>query len=238
MNQRRIVLLLIVLAAALPYLPTLDDYFMQDDFGVVGLLSTKPAGYFPRWFISPWMDNIWGDPPDEIRPFPALTYQVAALWGAGSPVANHAITIAFHAVNALLVLRIGETAAGLSLGPAAFAALMFALLPMQAESVAWVTGRVDSMPACFYFASFLLYDRWRVRPRVSVYFWSVALYFVALFTKQNTVTLPAALILLRRDRGEAPHAGVMGVASTVRPLPAAHARLPGSALRALRRSRA
>ena len=184
-----------MLAAALPYLPTLDDYFVQDDFGVVWLLSAKPAGYFPRWFVSPWMDSIWGDPPDEIRPFPAVTYQVAALWGAASPVANHVINIAFHAVNALLVFRIGEAAAGLSIGPAAFAALVFAILPMQTESVAWITGRVDSMPACFYLASFLLFVRWRERARASLYVGSVVIYFVALFTKQNTVTLPAALLL-------------------------------------------
>jgi hypothetical protein len=120
---------------------------------------------------------------------------VAALFGAASPIANHAINIAFHAVNALLVLRIAETAAGVSLGPAAFAALVFAILPMQTESVAWITGRVDSMPACFYLASFLLFVRWRERLRLSLYIWSVAAYFVALFTKQNTVTLPAALLL-------------------------------------------
>ena len=45
---------------------------------------------------------------------------------------------------------------------AAFAAgVVFAVLPMQTESVAWVTGRVDSMPAFFYLAAFLLYCRWR-----------------------------------------------------------------------------
>ena len=195
MTRRRLAVLLVVLAAAVPYLPTLDDYFVQDDFGVVGLLSSKPAGYFPRWFVIPWMEDIWGDPPDEIRPFPAVTYQVAALGGAASPVANHAINIALHAINALLVFRIAETAAGLTLGPAAFAALVFALLPMQTESVAWVTGRVDSMPACFYLLSFLLYVRWRASGRLSLYVWSVAACFVALFTKQNAVTLPAALVL-------------------------------------------
>jgi len=195
MPQRRLALLLVVMAAVLPYLPTLDNYFVQDDFGVVGLLATKPAGYFPRWFVSPWTDNIWGYTPDEIRPFPAVTYQVSALWGATSPVANHVINIAFHAVNALLVFGVAEAVAGLSLGPAAFAALVFAVLPMQAESVAWITGRVDSMPACFYLASFLLFARWRARPRASTYAWSVTAYFVALFTKQTTVTLLPALVL-------------------------------------------
>ena len=195
MIQRRLVVLLVVLAAVVPYLPTLDDYFVQDDFGVVGLLSAKPAGYFPQWFVSNWMDDIWGYTPDEIRPFPAVTYQLAAWWGAASPVANHVINVGFHATNTMLVFGIAETAAGLALGPAAFAALVFAVLPMQTESVAWVTGRVDSMPACFYLASFLLYARWRARPRAAVYIWSVVVYFVALFTKQNAVTLPAAIVL-------------------------------------------
>ena len=195
MSRRGLILLVVVLAAVVPYLPTLDDYFVQDDFGVVGLLSGKPAGYFPRWFVSTWMDDIWGYTPDEIRPFPAVTYQLAAWWGAASPVANHVINIGFHAVNALLVFGVARTAAGLAPGPAAFAAVVFALLPMQTESVAWVTGRVDSMPACFYLASFLLYARWRERPGAALYIWSVVVYFVALFTKQNAVTLPAAIVL-------------------------------------------
>lgn len=195
MTSRRLVVLLVVLAAVVPYLPTLDDYFVQDDFGVVALLSAKPAGYFPRWFVTTWMDGIWGYTPDEIRPFPAVTYQLAAWWGAGSPVANHVINISFHALNTVLVFAIAETVAGLSLGPAAFAALVFAVLPMQTESVAWVTGRVDSMPACFYLASFLLYARWRGRSGSALYVAAVLLYFVTLFTKQNAVTLPAALVL-------------------------------------------
>jgi hypothetical protein len=76
-----------------------------------------------------------------------------------------------------------------------FGALVFALLPMQSESVAWITGRVDSLPACFYFAAFLLYVHWRARAGRELYAWSVVLCFVALFSKQNTVTLLPALVL-------------------------------------------
>ena len=63
---------LVALAATVPYLPVLHDYFIQDDFGVVALLSQKPASAFPGWFVSTWMDDIWGYTPDEIRPFPAV----------------------------------------------------------------------------------------------------------------------------------------------------------------------
>ena len=191
---RRLAPLLVVLAAALPYVPTLDNYFAQDDFGVVGLLASKPASYFLRWFAVPWMENIWGYTPDEIRPFVAVTYQAAAQWNAGSPVLHHLVNVALHAGNALLVLGIAERVARLSTASALVAAFAFAVLPMQTESVAWVTGRVDSMPAFFYLAAFYLYCRWRAAGRSALYLWSVGACFVALFSKQNTITLPAALV--------------------------------------------
>ncbi len=189
--------MVIALAAFVFYAPTINDYFMQDDFGVVGLLSQRSLAYVPRWFVSPWTEDIWGYVPDEIRPFPAASYVIAAWFGAAAPAPNHVLNIALHAVNGLLVMWIAEAAAGLSLLPAAVAGLVFVLLPIQAESVAWVTGRVDSLPAFFYFASFLLYVRsvrsGSVRLQAD-YWWSVALFFAALFSKQNTITMVPALI--------------------------------------------
>jgi hypothetical protein len=162
---------------------------------------------------------------------------VASWFGASAPQPNHVINIALHAVNGLLVMWIAESAAGLSLVPASAAGVIFVLLPIQAESVAWITGRVDSLPTLFYFASFLLYVR-SVRPggvrlppprkasadRRSLgegqadhpdvsrgrlqpaYLWSVLLFFAALFSKQNTITMVPALVLfdwiVRRRRIE------------------------------------
>ena len=60
---------------------------------------------------------------------------------------------------------IAERVARLSTASALVAAFAFAVLPMQTESVAWVTGRVDSMPAFFYLAAFYLYCRWRAAGR-------------------------------------------------------------------------
>jgi hypothetical protein len=184
----------IAAAAILPYAATAGDYFIQDDFGVVGLLSQKPWWYFPRWFAGTWMDDIWGYTPDEVRPFPAATYQIAAIWGAASPWANHLINIGFHAVNGWLVYGIARAAAGLGAAASVAAAVLFAVLPMQAESVAWVTGRVDSMPACFYLGAFLLFVHWRNHGSRRAYVGAVACCFVALFSKQNAITLPAALV--------------------------------------------
>lgn len=199
MNRRALAAAVIVLATFAFYAPTIHDYFTQDDFGVVGLFSQRSLAYFPRWFVVPWTEDIWGYVPDEIRPFPAVSYVVASWFGAATPEPNHLLNITLHAVNGLLVMAVAEAAGGMTVMPAAFAGLVFVLLPIQAESVAWVTGRVDSLPAFFYFASFLLYVRGGRR-------WSAALFFAALFSKQNTITMAPALVLfdwlVRRRRFE------------------------------------
>jgi hypothetical protein len=198
---------LVVLAACAPYLSTINDYFVQDDFGVVQLMANRPWSTFPRWFSMPWTEDIWGYTPDEIRPFVALTYQLTGKWDPARPELHHLLNIAVHAGNALLVMALARAALALSLPAAAFAAMVFAVLPGQAESVAWITGRVDSMPTFFYLATFLAYVRWRRHRRWSAYAWALVLFFIAVFSKQNTITMVATLagydfILLRRqERG-------------------------------------
>jgi len=185
----------VIALAVIAYGSTVNNYFIQDDFGVVWLLSQKPATYFPQWFVSTWMDNIWGYTPDEVRPFPAVSYQIAALFGAGVPFANHILNIAFHAGTALLVVQVALHAAGLGLPAATLAGIIFVLLPNQAESAAWITGRVDSMPALFYVASFVTYVRWQRSGGARLYAWSVFWCFVALLSKQTAITLGPAFVL-------------------------------------------
>jgi hypothetical protein len=143
------------------------------------------------------MENIWGYLPDEIRPFPAVSYQITSLWGATSPIGHHLFNILLHAGNGVLVYALARTAAALRPSAAVFAGLVFVLLPVHTESVAWVTGRVDTMPALFYLASLLAYVRWRAAGSSSrgLYGLSLLLFFVALFTKQNTITMVATLVL-------------------------------------------
>jgi len=187
--------LVVCLAACLPYAPTLNNYFVRDDFGVVELLASKPASYFPRWFYTAWTDRIWGDVADEVRPFMAVSYQITALGGAAAPFLHHAMNVALHAAVGLLVLLMARWLIGLSLAASAFAATVFVLLPVQAETVAWITGRVDSMPALFYIAAFIAYARWRQLGARDLrwYLGSLALFFAALFTKQTTITMVATL---------------------------------------------
>jgi len=56
---RRAIAAAIVVAAFALYAPAIDDYFVQDDFGVVSLFSQRSLAYIPRWFVTPWTEEIW-----------------------------------------------------------------------------------------------------------------------------------------------------------------------------------
>jgi hypothetical protein len=193
--QKIVAVVALCLTATLTYVSTLHDYFLADDFGVVQSLSQKPLLYFPKWFVTSWMDNIWGFTPDEIRPFPAISFQFTSLWGAASPAPHHIFNVALHALNTLLVFAIARQVAVLTLPAATFAGMLFAVLPVHAETVAWITGRVDSIPALFYLSSFFAYARWRRTNTGWFYKASVVLFFLALFSKQTAVTMLATLVL-------------------------------------------
>ena len=189
----RWLMLAVALSAVVPYLQTIPDYFMQDDFGVVQLLTTRPWTMFPRWFTMSWMEQIWGATPDEIRPFVAFTYQLTGKFAPHRPELHHIVNIAFHAANAVLVMALARRATGVTPLAAAFAGVIFAVLPSQVESAAWITGRVDGMPTFFYLGTFLAYVVWRERGGMRWYGWSLVLFFVALFSKQNAITVPATI---------------------------------------------
>src|ERR671911_1746163 len=93
-SRRTLAIAAVALAAVLPYLRTIPDYFVQDDFGGMQLLAAKPWHTFPRWFTMPWMEFIWGYTPDEIRPFTALSYQLSDLGRGDLPHGHHVLNIA------------------------------------------------------------------------------------------------------------------------------------------------
>jgi hypothetical protein len=100
--------LAVTVAATLPFLGTLNDYYISDDFGVLSLFSQKPALHFLTLFTSPWTEAIYGGWTDELRPTLALTFQLAWFLGGGAPLAFHISVLAFHLATALLVLGIAR----------------------------------------------------------------------------------------------------------------------------------
>jgi len=108
---------------------------------------------------------------------------------------HHLPNIALHALNAVLLFLALRALTG-ELWPCALAAALFAVHPLRAESVAWVTERKDTLSGAFWMLTMLAYAGYAKRPTIGRY----ALVFVALacglMSKPMLVTLPAVLLLL------------------------------------------
>lgn len=82
---------------------------------------------------------------------------------------------------------------------ACLVALLFVLHPLQSQGVTYIVQRLTSQVAVFYIASLLFYLRARststLGPKLSFLFFSVLFAVGAFFTKQNSFTLPLAILL-------------------------------------------
>lgn len=128
-----------------------------------------------------------------------------SFWGL-NPFGFHFSNLLLHALNAILlyavIIRVGR--GRVRPGPAVFAVLFFALHPLRAESVSWVTERKDVLCGFFYLLSLLFYLRYvtgrkRLRDRILSNKWYLLSFISALgafLSKGIAVSLPFILLLI------------------------------------------
>ena len=181
---------LLVLFVFLAYFPALHCGFIWDDDAYVtdNPLLTAPDGLRRIWFSL--------DSPSQYFP---LTYTLFRLerpfWGL-NPAGYHFLNLLLHAANALLVWRLLKR---LSVPGAWLAAALFALHPVQVESVAWITERKNVLSLFFFLLSLRAWIEFvadRPRPAWRWYGLAIFLYALALCAKTTACTLPAALLLV------------------------------------------
>ena len=107
----------------------------------------------------------------------------------------HLTNLALHALNTLLLFAFFRRTTG-SRWRSALVAGLFALHPLNVQSVAWITERKGLLGACLVFAALLAYVHYVRRPSVRRYLLVVAAFCLALMAKGVVVTLPMALLLL------------------------------------------
>jgi len=181
-----IALLAGLFAAFQVYAPALHGPFLFDD-------SYLPMNV-PAWMNSPLSNWIGG-----VRPLLMLSYWTNYQSAGADTAQYHAWNVFFHFLNAVLVYFVVRKLLQFASAPpilAIFAAGLFLLHPLQTEAVAYIAGRSDSLSAVFFLAAFALF----LYRRSQAITWPVAAGVLALFgaamlTKENTVVLPALLLL-------------------------------------------
>ena len=181
---------LLLVATVLAYLPALHGgYIWDDDVYVTGNpLLSAPDGLWRIWFSF--------DSPSQYFPLVYTTMRIEyGLWGL-APFGYHCVNILLHAANALLLWRLLRR---LEIPGAWFAAAIFALHPVQVESVAWVTELKNVQMGFFYLLALLAWTEFtRQKTRRAWWFYALSLvcYALSLFSKTTACTLPAALLLI------------------------------------------
>ena len=125
-----------------------------------------------------------------------LEYQV---WGL-DPLGYHLVNVLLHSANALLVWRLLDQ---LGVPGAYLAGLIFAVHPMQVESVAWITERKNVLSGFFYLLALGAYlrvmrlDGTGASHRLGrLEIVALILFACALLAKTVTMTLPGVIALL------------------------------------------
>ena len=179
---------LIVLLVFLAYLPALRGGFIWDDDVYVtnNPLLTAPDGLRRIWFSM--------DSPSQYFPLTYTVFRIEhSLWGL-NPAGYHWVNILLHAINALLVWRLLKR---LSVPGAWLAAALFALHPVQVESVAWITELKSVLSLFFILLTLFCWIEFvGERSRRFWYWLALVFYALALFSKTTACTLPAALLLI------------------------------------------
>jgi len=184
-------LLLLLLTIAVFAQVRSHDFVSYDDFRYVVENPTLGLG-FGREALA----QIWLDPYLAWIPLTSLSLQLShALHGprAGGYLLGN---LALHAA-ATLVLFFALARMTRSVGRSAFVAAIFAVHPLNVESVAWVSGRKDVLSGLFFTLTLAAYARLAERPRSIGRQAAVALCFaLGLLAKPMLVTLPCVLLLL------------------------------------------
>src|SRR5580765_2039483 len=159
------------------------DYVVQNPIVARGVTLDGIAWAFTHRHSATW------------HPLTSLSHmldcEVFGLWPGG----HHLTSVLLHVVATLLLLGVLSTLTGRT-GPSAFVAGVFALHPLRAESVAWVSERKDVLAAVLWMVTIWCWTRWVRRPSAGAYAAVLAAFGLALLAKPMVVTLPLVLLLL------------------------------------------
>jgi hypothetical protein len=194
-DQRLLRLLLSTLLFAIPlllYRPVLqhdflklwdDDSYVTDNPHVrTGLTLTNVRWAFTSFEQSNWHPVAW------------LSHMLdCQLFGLNSG-AQHGVNVLLHAANVLLLFWILQKATG-AVWRSFFVTLVFAVHPLNVETVGWIAQRKSLLSAFFSFLMVAAYGWYVRRGGWSRYLLLVLLFGLSLMAKPMAVSLPFLLLL-------------------------------------------
>jgi hypothetical protein len=140
------------------------------------------------WAFTSFHEGNW-------HPITWLSHMADCQWFGLNPGRHHLVNIALHAANVLLLFWLLQKATG-AMWRSFFVAALFAVHPLNVETVAWVAERKSLLSAFFSFLAIAAYGWYASWPGCKKYLVVVVAFSLALMSKPMAVSLPLVLLLL------------------------------------------
>jgi protein O-mannosyl-transferase len=174
------------------YLPVMQCGFVAyDDPTYVTANAVVRSGWNWSGLASAFTSTVGG----FWMPLTVLSHMLDCRLFGLNPAAHHAVNLAFHVANVVLLFGLLRTMTG-CVWRSAFAAALFALHPLNVESVAWISERKNLLCTSFWLLAMWTYAGYARRPAVWRYLSTMLLTLCAMMSKPMAVTLPLVLFLL------------------------------------------
>lgn len=112
-----------------------------------------------------------------------------------APGRHHRTNLLFHIANVILLFSIFNISTG-ETGKSALLAAIFAVHPLNVESVAWVAERKNLLSTFFWFLTTIAYIFFTRKPSALRYMLCITFFIAGLLSKPMLVTLPFVLLLM------------------------------------------
>lgn len=192
-NIKQLIILFIILATIAAYWQLKGNGFVNfdDDIYITGNsdLQKGLTGESIKWAFSFSNKTSYWHPVTWLSLM--TDYELFGL----NPTGYHLVNLLLHITNAVLLFLIFNRMTA-KLWASAFVAALFALHPLNVESVAWAVERKTVLSSLFWMLSILAYLRYVTRPDITRYALLFICMTVGLMAKTMLVSLPAVFLLL------------------------------------------
>lgn len=196
--------LILALASILTYLPVSTaeilfwdtQTYINDNVAIHELNGSSLLWMLTQTYHANWHPLTW------------LSHAVDIQLFGFEPFGHHWVNVAWHIgcafmlylysqllLPALMPSRFGQHTSELYL-LSLFAALLFAVHPQHAESVAWVAERKDVLCGFFYLLCLYSYHKYVTQPDIARFTLTLCCAVAAIMAKPMAVSLPVVLVLL------------------------------------------
>jgi Tfp pilus assembly protein PilF len=191
-SQKGLAIFLLITVLVLVYAPVKDYPFINYD----DTLYVTEAPQVQQGLG--WDSVVWSMTAMEAANWHPLTWLShmldVQLFGL-NPAGHHLTNLLLHMANVLLLFGVLQHMTG-ALWRSALVAALFALHPLNVESVAWVAERKNVLSTLFWLLTMAAYIGYVRKPHWGRYLGMTGIFVLGLMAKPMLVTLPCVLLLL------------------------------------------